>query len=708
MASGLFPDVVHETLAAVLLVDLNRAAVTYTNGVAEQLAPGVQLPIGVDDWSRAAGLKSFAGEDLDADEGSSHPLSRVAAGEPVYGEAVTAARASDSSDAREPLWVLGLPMTGGPQSVAHLAVVVFLPLRDAGAVAGAQERAAALRDRALSATRISFTISDPSQEDNPLIWVNPAFTDTTGYTLEDSLGRNCRFLQGPDTDRRVVAEMRSSIERGAPLTTTVLNYRKDGTPFWNQISISPVHDAEGRVTHHVGVQTDVSDRVHAERSREAALVRAENAGYRLNLIASFARDLASALSPEEVVRRTSRFLVPRLGTWCVTFVVDEEGRLQTPSVVHERATDPEVAGAVERLVSRLPHELSTRGPIHRILTGADGHLLVQDASDPRLDESLLNSPDSADEIRSLGMTGMIAVPLIARGSVIGALAVITDERRPTPSVEDLTLVTDLAGRAALAYDNAVLYTRQRDASEILQRGLLPSIPTLPGVEICAEYLPATAQVAVGGDWYDVFRIADGRLGVTVGDVMGHDLNAAANMGQFRSALLAYAYANSSAAEVVDQLDALVTGLDLGQLATCVYGTLELDDGHGGDGGAVFSWSSAGHPPPLLVDPDGGVRALTGGLERMIGVSKLVDRPTARPGDTVRVPAGATLVCYTDGLLDAFGTDLEDALAQLVDLLGKVPPGAACGDMVTTLVERVDGSGRTDDVAVLALTVTGRD
>jgi serine phosphatase RsbU (regulator of sigma subunit) len=326
--------------------------------------------------------------------------------------------------------------------------------------------------------------------------------------------------------------------------------------------------------------------------------------------------------------------------------------------------------------------------------------MSQDVRETPLVRSLLEDEESAALLRRLGLVGMIIVPLIARGTVIGALAVATDDRRPPLTVDDLTLVTDLAGRAALAYDNAVLYTQQRDAAEILQRGLLPALPSVPGVEIYADYLPATARVAVGGDWYDVFALADGRIGITVGDVMGHDLNAAALMGQFRSALLAYAYSGTGASDVLDQLDRLVAGQNTGQLATCVYGVLDLSD----PASPTFEFANAGHPPPLLIGRDGVVRPLTGGLERMLGITRLLPHPAERVGDRLPVEPGDVLVLYTDGLLDAFGPDIEESLSELCALVSSVPRESGCGGLVKTLVDRVHQSGRTDDVAVLALAV----
>lgn len=118
-----------------------------------------------------------------------------------------------------------------------------------------------IRERALQATGISFTLADARAPDQPLTWVNPAFTAMTGYAVGEALGHNCRFLQGPDTDPHAVAALRRATREGTDRTVTLLTYRKDGSAFWNEVGISPVRDTAGVVTHFVGVQTDVTERV---------------------------------------------------------------------------------------------------------------------------------------------------------------------------------------------------------------------------------------------------------------------------------------------------------------------------------------------------------------------------------------------------------------------------------------------------------------
>lgn len=133
-----------------------------------------------------------------------------------------------------------------------------------------------LKDRALEAASDGITISDLSRPDNPLIYVNSGFEQLTGYRRDSVLGRNCRFLQGPETDRVAAETIREAIREQRECTVEILNYRRDGSPFWNRLSITPVRDGEGRVTHFIGVQSDITDRRNAEDKLRAANLKMKN------------------------------------------------------------------------------------------------------------------------------------------------------------------------------------------------------------------------------------------------------------------------------------------------------------------------------------------------------------------------------------------------------------------------------------------------
>ena len=156
-----------------------------------------------------------------------------------------------------------------------------------------------LKDRALASAAEGITISDPSLPDNPLIYVNEGFTRLTGYPVDEVIGRNCRFLQGHDTDPSTVGEIREAIRDDRACTVEILNYRKDGTPFWNRLSITPVRDASGKVINHIGIQSDVTARRNAEEALREAKQKLEEANSRMRRDLEAAARIQQALLPQQ-------------------------------------------------------------------------------------------------------------------------------------------------------------------------------------------------------------------------------------------------------------------------------------------------------------------------------------------------------------------------------------------------------------------------
>jgi serine phosphatase RsbU (regulator of sigma subunit) len=241
----------------------------------------------------------------------------------------------------------------------------------------------------------------------------------------------------------------------------------------------------------------------------------------------------------------------------------------------------------------------------------------------------------------------------------------------------------------------VAHLAQHRIAQTLQRDLLPVVPVLPGITSAARYVAVERSAVVGGDWYDVFLRPDQAIGVAIGDVVGHDVAAAATMGQLRSVLRSYAYEASSPGDVLDRLDRLVQGFDLG-LATVVFGTLLLDRG-----GACLTFSNAGHLPPIVRQPDGVVRTLDQGSSWLIGVPP--SRQGSRTDAAVWLPEGSTLVLYTDGLVERRRRHLDEGLSRLVAALSGTlvdsGPEALCDRVLEAMAD-----GWTDDLALLAVRV----
>ena len=216
-----------------------------------------------------------------------------------------------------------------------------------------------------------------------------------------------------------------------------------------------------------------------------------------------------------------------------------------------------------------------------------------------------------------------------------------------------------------------VYQREHKIAETLQRSLLPErLPQIDGLQLAARYLPGARGAAIGGDWYDVLERPDGRVALVVGDVVGHGLRAAATMGQLRNAFRAYGLVESSPAEVVARINRLVMSGVEDAMATVVYLVLDRETGE-------VSYSVAGHPPPLVLTPD-GPHFLEGGRSVPIGAS---DPAVFREASAV-IPPGSSLLLYTDGLVERRDVGLEERLAELADVAG------AAGDDLDVLCERV--------------------
>jgi PAS domain S-box-containing protein len=720
-ARSALPAVLANVPVAVLVIDQVHNTVVYANTAAVELAGNVGLPVDVDTWGAAAGLTDLAGGPL---ANSMGPLSAVAQGRPVAGEAVRMApgtsterqRAADDGDADQLLWVTGFPLSQ-TDSDEPLALVVFLQLDPLEQAEDPDAYLQALRERAVIATDITFAITDPRQPDNPLVWVNPSFTRVTGYAAEEVVGRNCRFLQGPATDPAAVAELRAALQEQRTVTTTLLNYRKDGSAFWNQLSVSPVFDGDGALVSFVGVQTDVTERVRVEREREAAFAAeqsarqeaelarsiaeqartdaeraqqdAEYAQSRLALMAEATSALVATLDMAELVDRLSELCVPRLADWVFLTLVDEYGQVRDTAARHRDGRESDLA----RIAEHARH-LPPRSPSRRSLTTSRSVLL--DNVTPEVLREIIGDPETVAAFQRLGGTSVLTVPLVARRRTLGAVALIMSSADRSFTRDDVELAEELVARAALAVDNVRLYQQEHAVADTLQRSLLPELPDVPGIESAAHYVSASTAADVGGDFYDLLDLPDGSVGIVIGDVVGHDVAAAAAMGHLRGLLRACVWdaADPDPGAVLARVDRLVQGLRVASLATMVYARA-LRPERPGDPWRVHV-ANAGHPPTLLRSPSGGVRLVDGVTGLLVGVDAAAQRKTL----ILEVPPGSTLILYTDGLIERPGRDMDEGIQELRARLAAAPadadPRQLCDAAVSGALDH------RDDVALIAV------
>ncbi|RJK96334.1 SpoIIE family protein phosphatase [Vallicoccus soli] len=312
-------------------------------------------------------------------------------------------------------------------------------------------------------------------------------------------------------------------------------------------------------------------------------------------------------------------------------------------------------------------------------------------------------------LEASGEQAMVRLPLVGTTGVMGVLSFGFTAPQAF-SEDERAFLLALAGQCAQALERARLYERELATARTLQRSLLPgTLPEVGGARVAARCIPATAGTDVGGDWYDAVRLPDGRLGVVVGDVMGKGVRAASVMGQVRNALRGLLHADPAPAVVLERLDRLVAAMeDDEELVTLAYGVLDAGTGR-------FTWSGAGHPPPLLLGADGEALYLEPGEGLPLGLGG------AREETVVALGPGEVVLLYSDGLVETRRRPLLDGLPLLQEhaaflvaeggqadgsgpwTVGPWQGRSSLDALADALVERMGGGGAADDdVTLLAL------
>jgi PAS domain S-box-containing protein len=416
--------------------------------------------------------------------------------------------------------------------------------------------------------------------------------------------------------------------------------------------------------------------------RLQALADAADRAAKLSFLAGASAELASSLDYRVTLSNVARLAVPTLADWCAVQVVDD-GHLHTLAVAH---TDPEKVALAERLQKRYPPDPGApAGAPNVARTGVSE--LVADITD----EMLVASARDEEHLRlarALKLRSALVVPLIARQRVLGVITLVSAESDRRYDQADLAFAENLAHRAAVAIDNALLHSETREASVRLQRAVSPErLTQVPGFDLAGHYRPA-GRTEVGGDFYDAVGLSNGRVAVFMGDVMGRGVAAAAAMAQVRSALRAYLVVDDEPAAVMHNLDLMFNQYDIAQLVTLVY--LVIDPSRD-----ELRMVNAGHPPPLVIRSDS--------VEQL----PLAGSPPFGTGDaeraTVRVPfhVGETLLAYTDGLVERRTEGIDVGLDRLLGQAGRLRRPGLSGALVE-LVDAMHDDTREDDVAALAV------
>lgn len=401
--------------------------------------------------------------------------------------------------------------------------------------------------------------------------------------------------------------------------------------------------------------------------------------------------LASSLDLTTTMDQVARLTVPRLADLCVIDLRDEDGSIRDVAVA---AAEDELARDLEELRASYPLDPHGEHPVAQVIRSGEPVLL------PEMSSTLLSSfaqgSKHAEFMIEHGYHSAVVAPLVAREHTLGALSVLRLGTGEPYGPEDMDLVLELARRAALAIENARLYTERTRIAHTLQQALLPeSLPDLPGAELEARYCAAGELNEVGGDFYDVFEHGSDRWMLVIGDVCGKGPRAAGVTALARHTLRAAALSDQSPPEMLGTLHRALRRQPPGaDLCTVCLVMMEYATGH-----ACLTVALAGHPPPLIIDQD-GVARLIGKPGTLLGVLDPIDVTETQ----AELQPGETLLLYTDGVPDAGHSDQqlgEDGLIELCQKATSMDLGRLLEHIEHEALEHAEGSLR-DDLALLGL------
>jgi PAS domain S-box-containing protein len=510
---------------------------------------------------------------------------------------------------------------------------------------------------------------------------SPEWRWITGQTVEEYLGNGWLDVIHPEDRGRVEQAWQECVRTGRVFDSRYRVRTKAGAYRHYDVRAVPIERA-GQIIEWVGASTDVTGQREAEEMRGRLTEQLSAAALRTARLQQATSMLAEALTVEQVVEVITEVGRSAVGAErSAVALLDADG-------VRLRTVNP--GGPTSEIPLDVPSVITAA------INGRRPVLVPDPASlrrlfEPDVDVDLYLS--STDEQAWVGL------PLVAAGAPLGAIRFsFTRPRRINE--EERVFLEALAGQCALAVERATLFEREHTTAETLQRSLLPDqLPIIPGLVLEARYLPVTRNMEIGGDWYDAFKLPDGRLAIAAGDVMGKGLTAAAGMGRVRNALRALALTDPRPAAVLAGLDRLFTATELEeQVTTVAYLVVDPATGEGLAG-------NAGHLPPLRMQPGGPPKLDT------IEAGTPLGWASPRQQHVFRIPPGNTVVFYSDGLVENRMRGLDAGLDELLAVAGQAPPDVIGHPdrLLEYLVDRMlAGYEQDDDVTVLVLHVPERE
>jgi PAS domain S-box-containing protein len=511
----------------------------------------------------------------------------------------------------------------------------------------------------------------------------------TGQTEEEFLSKGWLDSIHPEDRERVERDWRECLRTGRVFDDRFRMRARGGAYRHYDVRAVPI-ERDAKIAEWVGACTDVTSQREAEEMRGRLTDQLSAAALRTARLQQATAMLAEALDVEqvvEVITEVGRTAIGALRS-AVALLEDDKLRLRVVNPSGLAPTGPDGAGVRLTLdtPSVMTRAIATRRPV---LVADPEELRAQFESEPGKEQGASGGrvAGSSDEQAWVGL------PLLAAGMPLGALR-FSFSRPRTILEEERVFLEALAGQCALAVERAEMYEKEHTAAVTLQRSLLPDeLPSVRGLALDARYLPRSTDV--GGDWYDVFWLPDRRLAVTVGDVMGKGLLAAAGMGRVRNALRALALTDPRPAAVLAGLDRLFTATEREeQVTTVTYLVIDPETGEGQAG-------NAGHPPTLLLTP--GALPVLDGAE----AGTPLGWASPRRQHAFRLPPGSTAVLYSDGLVENRVRGVDAGLDELVRIAADAPADlvGAPGRLLQYLLDNMlAGHPQDDDVTMLVMHV----
>jgi PAS domain S-box-containing protein len=567
---------------------------------------------------------------------------------------------------------------GDVGGVAAIAVDTTAQHESAAALRRTEERYRSLIQAGAQVVWVTSPDGDVAED-------SPEWRSITGQTAEEYRQEGwLAAVHGDDRDR-VEAAWRDCVQSGKVFDSRYRVRSRTGSYKHYDVRAVPI-ERDGRIVEWMGASTDVTAQREAEEMRGRLTEQLSAAALRTARLQQATSMLAEALTVDQVVQVITEVGRSAIGAERSAVAILDTERLWLHTI--NPGGLPESPGAVGSDIplsatSVMTSAISARKPV--LLESPEA--LRKHFEAEGIDASLFLT--YSDEKAWVGL------PLLTSGASLGALRFSFSRPRQITE-EERVFLEALAGQCALALERALLYEREHTTAETLQRSLLlDTLPTVPGMILAAKCLPVTRNMEIGGDWYDAFRLPDGRLAVATGDVMGKGLTAAAGMGRVRNALRALALTDPRPAAVLAGLDRLFLATELAeQVTTVAYLVVSPLTGDGVAG-------NAGHLPPLLLSPDEPPRLDPAEAGTPLGWA------SPRQQYAFRLPPGNTAVLYSDGLVENRKRGLDAGLDELVAVAAQAPPEIAQdpGQLLNYLVDRMlTGYEQDDDVTVLVLHV----